>query len=194
MPPSGLNANLVVQAWHVEPPAPDLLRRGLRLATSEIRRDPLSPLATVKTTSRAEFVYAQIQARHHNADEALLLTTDGLLAEATSASIFILRGAKLATPSLDCGILNSTTRHWVICFGQALGLSVTEEKLTPADLLAADEVFLASSVAGILPVTVVDGHLIGNGEPGEMTMRLRAAREDAARSGTPVLLATRGSG
>ena len=80
-----------------DPPAPELLARGLRLVISDVRRDPLSPLATVKTTSRAELVHAQLQARHHGADDALLLTTDGHLAEATSASVFLVEGAGLMT-------------------------------------------------------------------------------------------------
>ena len=195
LPPPAVAPNLVVQAWRVEPTAPELLKRGLHVAISDIRRDPASPLAAVKTISRAEFVYAQIQARKRGADEALLLTTNGLLAEATSASLFLLRHGKLATPSLDCGILNSTTRHWVISTGGAqLDLPVNEERLTPADLYGADEAFLASSVAGILPVTRADGRPIGTGMPGRVTMALRAARERVAVDFSPALSAGRGPG
>jgi branched-chain amino acid aminotransferase len=177
-PPDEVRPNLVVQAWRVDPPAPELLARGLRLVISDVRRDPLSPLATVKTTSRAELVHAQLQARHHGADDALLLTTDGHLAEATSASVFLVEGAGLATPSLDCGILVSTTREWVISSGAPrLGLAVRQDHLTRDDLCAADEAFLSSSVAGILPVTSVDGQPIGAGTPGVWTLRLRALRE-----------------
>jgi branched-subunit amino acid aminotransferase/4-amino-4-deoxychorismate lyase len=147
-----------------------------------VRRDPASPLATVKTTSRAEFVYAQLEAQRRGADDALFMTTDGHLAEATSASLFLVQGAAgLATPSLDCGILVSTTRQWVISSGgPGLGLAVRQDHLTPDDLFAADEAFLASSVAGILPITSVDGRHIGAGTPGTWTLRLRDLRERAA--------------
>jgi len=195
LPPASVTSNLVVQAWRVDPPAPDLLERGLHLAISDVGRDPASPLAAVKTTSRAEFVYAQIQARQKGADEALLLTTNGLLAEATSASLFLLQSAHLSTPSLDCGILNGTTRQWVISSGGPdLDLVVSEERLTPEDLYGADEAFLASSVAGIVPVSRVEGRPIGTGLPGTLTMRLRAARERAALASSPALAAGRGSG
>jgi branched-chain amino acid aminotransferase len=181
LPPDGVRPNLVVQAWPVDPPAPELLRRGLRLVISHVRRDPASPLATVKTTSRAEFVYAQIEAHQRGADDALFLTTDGHLAEATSASLFLVEGVGLATPSLDCGILISTTRQWVISLGgPGVGMAVRQGHLTPSDLFAAQEAFLASSVAGILPITSVDGRPIGSGTPGVWTMALRARREDAA--------------
>ena len=180
-PADEVRPNLVVQAWRVEPPAPDLLRRGVHLVVSDVRRDPLSPLATVKTTSRAEFVYAQLQALHRGGDDALFLTTDGHLAEATSASIFLVDGGGLRTPSLDCGILVSTTREWVISKGAPrLGLAARPERLSLDDLFAAEEAFLASSVAGIIPVTRVDGRPIGAGTPGVWTLRLRALRESAA--------------
>src|SRR5665811_1401612 len=51
LPPDDVRPNLVVQAWRVDPPPPELLSRGLRLAISAVRRDPASPLATVKTVS-----------------------------------------------------------------------------------------------------------------------------------------------
>jgi branched-chain amino acid aminotransferase len=181
LPPDDVRPNVVVQAWRAEPPPPELISRGLRLSISKVRRDPTSPLATVKTTSRAEFVFAQLEAHRRGADDALFLTTDGHLAEATSASIFLLEGVALATPSLDCGILVSTTREWVISSGgPGLGLAVLQHHLSPHDLFVADEAFLASSVAGIVPITGVDGQPIGAGTPGVWTLRLRALRENAA--------------
>jgi branched-chain amino acid aminotransferase len=181
LPPDEVRPNMVVQAWRVDPPSPGLLSRGLCLAISQVRRDPASPLAKVKTTSRAEFVYAQIEAHQSGADDALFVTTDGNLAEATSASLFLVEGAGLATPSLDCGILVSTTREWVISVGgPGLGLAVRQDHLTPNDLFVADEAFLASSVAGIVPITSVDGRPIGSGTPGVWTLRLRVLRENAA--------------
>jgi branched-subunit amino acid aminotransferase/4-amino-4-deoxychorismate lyase len=181
LPPEGIEPNLVIQAWRVDPLPPELLSRGLSLVISEVRRDPASPLARVKTTSRAELVYARLEARRRGADDALLLTTDGHLGETTSASIFLVEPSGLATPSLECGILVSTTREWVISSGAfRLGLAVRQSWLGPEDLFVADEAFLASSVAGIVPVTAVAGRAIGDGSPGAWTMRLRALREAMA--------------
>jgi branched-subunit amino acid aminotransferase/4-amino-4-deoxychorismate lyase len=186
LPPDDVTPNVVVQAWPVRPPPEELLGRGVRLAISGVRRDPASPLATVKTTSRAEFVYAQIDARRRGADDALFMTTDGHLAEASSASIFLAGERGLSTPSLDCGILVSTTREWVISSGgPALGIDVFQEHLSAEDLFAADEAFLASSVAGILPVNAVNGRPIGTGTPGALTLRLRAMRQRAAAGHAP---------
>jgi branched-chain amino acid aminotransferase len=183
-PPDEVTPNLVVQAWRVDPPSPELLQRGLALVVSGVRRDPTSPLATVKTTSRAEFVYARLEAQRSGADDAVFLTTEGHLAEATSASVFLVTRAGLTTPSLECGIIVGTTRYWVMSEGAPrLGMAVREGRLVPDELFTADEVFLASSVAGIVPVSSVDGRPIGDGKPGEVTMRLRALREASASGG-----------
>ena len=148
---------------------------------SAVRRDPQNPLATLKTTSRAEYVYARLEARRAGADDAIFLTVDDRLSEGTSANIFLVRGAEgdleLATPSLDCAILPGTTRSWLLDWGARVGLRPFEGALTRADLAAAREAFLSSSVAGILPVTSFEGAPIGDGLPGVWTLRARAARE-----------------
>ena len=73
-------------------PAPsDHLARGLHLVASAVRRDPASPLATLKTTSRADYVYARLEARRAGADDALFLTIDDHLSEGTTANIFLVR-------------------------------------------------------------------------------------------------------
>jgi branched-chain amino acid aminotransferase len=168
---------LVVQAWPVSPPPPGNLEQGLRLVSSSVRRDPSNPLAGLKTTSRADHVFARLEARAAGADDALFLTIDGRLSEATSANLFLVAGRRLATPSLDCAVLVGTTRQWLLRWAPAAGLDPWEGSLRPDELLAADEAFLSSSVAGILPVTSYDGAPIGEGRPGRVTMRARAVRE-----------------
>jgi branched-chain amino acid aminotransferase len=168
---------VVVQAWPVTPPPAGHIERGIRLVTSQVRRDPSSPLGSLKTTSRADHVYAKLEAKRAGADDALFLTIDGHLSEATTANLFLVRGTSLATPSLACGILAGTTRDWILAWGAGVGLQPAEELLLPGDLAAADEAFLSSSVAGILPVTAVDGQAIGSGSPGPRTLRARRDRE-----------------
>jgi branched-chain amino acid aminotransferase len=183
LPPGPSSATVVIQAWPVAPPPAGHLEHGLHLVSSTVRRDPLSPLAALKTTSRADYVYARLEARRAGADDALFLTIDGLLSEATSANLFLVRGPELATPSLDCAILPGTTRTWILRWAADAGLTPAERSLVPADLAAADEAFLCSSVAGILPVTRFDGVAIGDGRPGPWTSRARDARESFIRDG-----------
>ena len=84
---------------------------------------------------------------------------------------------ELATPSLDCAILPGTTRSWLLVWAARAGLRPIEGRLSQADLASADEAFLSSSVAGVLPVTSFEGDPIGDGRPGPWTLRARADRE-----------------
>jgi branched-chain amino acid aminotransferase len=181
---------IAIQAWPVVPPPAGHLERGLHLVSSSVRRDPLNPLAMLKTTSRADYVFARLEARRAGADDALFLTVEGLLSEATSANIFLVRRApddelELATPALDCAILPGTTRSWLLAWAGRAGLRAVEGWLTPRELAAASEAFVSSSVAGVLPVTQFDGRPIGTGRPGPWTMRAREDREAFIRGVVP---------
>jgi branched-chain amino acid aminotransferase len=181
-------ATITIQAWPVVAAPADHLEKGLHLVASAVRRDPRNPLASLKTTSRAEYVYARLEARRAGADDALFLTIDDHLSEGTSANIFLVRGTpggspELATPSLDCAILPGTTRSWLLDWAARVGLRPVEARLRREDLASADEAFLSSSVAGILPVTALDGKPIGDGTPGPFTRRARADREAMIRDG-----------
>ena len=168
---------IVIQAWpHAAPPS-ETLEVGLSLATSAIRRDPGSPLAGVKSTSRAENVYARLEAERAGADDAILLTHAGDVCEATSANIFIVRGERILTPPLETGCLAGTTRAWLLVHAPGHGVAAAEGVVTSAALAAADEAFLSSSVAGIIPAVRIDGAAIGRGTPGPFTELLRQARE-----------------
>ena len=186
LPNEPVPATVAIQAWPVVPPPASHLEHGLHLVASDVRRDPSNPLVMLKTTSRADYVHARLTARRAGADDALFLTLDGHLSEGTSANIFLVRHApdgalELATPSLDCAILPGTTRSWLLAWAGRVGLRATETRLMPSDLLGADEAFLSSSVAGVLPVTRYEGQPIGKGVPGPWTQRARADRESMIR-------------
>jgi branched-chain amino acid aminotransferase len=186
-PDEDVSPTVVIQAWPVVAAPAGHLERGLHLIASSVRRDPQNPLVTLKTTSRAEYVFARLEARRAGADDALFLTVDDDLSEGTSANIFIVRRATdgvldLATPSLDCAILPGTTRSWLLDWARGVGLRPVEGHLRRTDLAGADEAFLSSSVAGVLPVTAFDGTPIGSGRPGPWTLRARGDREAMIRA------------
>jgi branched-chain amino acid aminotransferase len=180
---------IVVQAFPFVPPPAELLERGVRAITSSVRRDVRSPLAGAKSTSRADHVFAKIEAERAGVDDAIFLTGEGMVSEATTANVFALLGDRLVTPPLSAAILAGTTRTWLLSQAdEAIGGLVAEEgELSPGDLAAADEAFLSSSVAGVVPLVELDGRPIGGGRPGPRTLALREARdawiEDAARAG-----------
>ena len=76
------------------------------------------------------------------------------------------------TPSLDCGILSGITREVVIQLAKESGFLVEEGEWYPDELGKADEIFITGTVRRVMPVTVLDGKLVGNGKPGPVTMKL----------------------
>jgi branched-subunit amino acid aminotransferase/4-amino-4-deoxychorismate lyase len=154
---------------------------------SAARRDPANPLAGVKTVSRAEYVWTKLEADRAGVDDAITLTLDGHVAEATTANLAVIVGDALRTPPLATGALAGTTRDWLLGGdgASAFGLSAGEAAFGLEELLEADEAILCSSVAGILALVEVDGHPIGDGRPGPWARGLRDAREAwiVARSG-----------
>lgn len=185
-PDEVVRPTIAIQAWPIVPTPAGHLDDGLHLIASAVRRDPANPLATLKTVSRADYVYARLEARRAGADDAVFLTVDGHLSEGTTSNIFLVRLAsdgalELATPSLECAILPGTTRSWLLAWGAKVGLRPIEARLDPSELAAAEEAFLSSSVAGVLPVTRFAGEMIGSGLPGPWTRQARADREAMIR-------------
>ncbi len=170
---------VAIQAWRYAPPPRRQLASGIRTVTSALRRDPSSPLSGIKSTSRADYVVARLEAERASADDALFLTLDGRLSEATSSNLFVVAGDRLLTPPPSAAILAGTTRTWLLRDPSVgdLGLTAEARDLWPDDLFGADEAFLSASVAGIVPLVAHDGRAIGTGRPGKRTLALRVARE-----------------
>ena len=103
----------------------------MSVIVSALRRDPGSPTAGVKSTSRADSVYAKLEAQRRGADDAIFLTLDGDVSEATTANVFAVRGDELATPPLSAAILPGTTRTWLVANAARLGLRLREARLLP---------------------------------------------------------------
>jgi len=164
--------------------APEKLAAGIELVTVSWRRpapDALDP--RVKSLNYLNNALAKLEARQRGADEALILNAAGHIAEASVANVFALRGRDLATPPPSDGSLDGIVRRSVLELASGLGLRAVERTLSRVDLLAADEVFLTGTGAGIVPVRSLDGQPIGAGdaapaglaEAGPTVARVRAA-------------------
>lgn len=171
------NPTLLIQASPYSPPAPRVLEAGLRVIVSTLRHDPESPLAGVKSTSRADSVLARLEAERAGADDAIYATPDGSLTEGTIANLFLVTGTELATPPLAEGILAGTMRTWLLEHAAELGLQAVERRVWRTDVGDADEAIFTSSVAGAQPVVALDGRPVGDGRPGPRWRAIREARE-----------------
>jgi branched-subunit amino acid aminotransferase/4-amino-4-deoxychorismate lyase len=176
-PDRGGRATVVIQVWPYAPPAARALSEGERLISSRIHRDAESPMAGIKTISRAELVYARLEAERAGADDAIFMTMDGRITEATTSNVLLIDGTTCATPRLGTGLLAGTTRAWLVEHGEAAGLTMVQRDLTLDDAFRADEMAICASIGGVIPVTSLDGRPIGGGKPGPLTLAMRAARE-----------------
>ncbi len=147
--------------------------RGLRLFTSTIRRPPPDTLdPKLNCHSKLHEVMALNQAIQAGADEALMLDVHGAVSTCNATNFFMVtRGQVWTSTGMHC--LNGITRRKVIEQCRAHGLPVFEKDFSLVDVYGADEAFVTGTFGGLTPVVDVDGHLIGRGQPGELTRRLR---------------------
>jgi branched-chain amino acid aminotransferase len=124
------------------------------IISGSTRRNQASPLSRIKSLNYLDNVLARQEATRQAADEALLLNTQGALAEASAANLFLLRHGMLVTPSLADGALPGIMRALLI---ERCG--AVERSICPDDLFAADGVFLSSSL-GLRIVSEVDGRRV----------------------------------
>jgi branched-chain amino acid aminotransferase len=179
--------SVVVIAAPANRPTPTQVERGVHVALVERERMSVRALDPgAKTGNYLNNVLALHEARMAGADDAIMLNARGEVTEATTANVYLVREGRLATPPLQAGILEGTTRRRILGLCAQLGVEAAERSLRPEDLRAAEEVFVSSSVKGILPVTRIDDLAVGSGGMGPVTKRIRerfeaAADEEAAR-------------
>ncbi|WP_437590401.1 aminotransferase class IV [Sorangium sp. So ce1000] len=166
-----------------------LYREGISVITTRTQRaGDVAPGA--KISNYLESLLALREARAAGAHEALILDPSGHVVEGTTSNVFLVErrpaagegaedaedaGVLLITPPKEAGILVGITRAHVMHVAGELGMPVCCEPVTMARLLAAEEVFITSSLREIVPVVRVDAHTIGAGVPGPKTRALHTA-------------------
>ena len=151
-----------------------LYDQGIRVQIGLVRRNERSITAGIKTTSYVESVLALRDTMEQGYDDVILLDTRDYVAEASASNVFLWRDGTLMTPSLSCGILPGITRQVVLELAKQSGFAVAEREIPRKELSFADELFLTSSLRGIVPVRQIDQRPVGWGEPGTRTLALMA--------------------
>lgn len=149
-----------------------LYRTGFRVCISPYRQSRLDPVAGHKTLAYLPRLLAMKDAAERRCNESLWFTTDNYLAEGAVCNAFIVKSGAIATPPLDTPVLPGATRHAVIDLANEHGIECEEKAIDIDMLLDADEVFLTGSVLEIMPVTAIEKHQVGRGDPGQVTTRL----------------------
>lgn len=150
--------------------------KGMPIITAVQRRNKATIVdPQIKSLNYLNNILAKIEANRAGVPEALMLNHDGVVAECTGDNIFIVKDNVIYTPPIYIGILDGITRNTVIELAKKLGYEVKESEFTLFNVYSADECFLTGTAAEAIPVTNVDGRIIGNGEAGPVTTRLLEA-------------------
>jgi branched-chain amino acid aminotransferase len=148
-------------------------RNGVDVAISGVRRNNKYSLdPSIKSSNCLNQILAAQEAKKRGAFEAIMLNTDGFVAEGTISNVFAAKNGVLFTPNLNTGILDGVTRQCVINLAKSEKVKFREIYMRPAELFGADECFITSSTLEVMPVATVDGKKIGCGRPGFLTVLL----------------------
>jgi len=141
------------------------------------------PRAKVATTY-ANSIIANAEALQDGYDEALLLDTEGFVAEGAGENVFIVKDGQVFEPEI-ASALTGITRSTIHTLAKDLGLSVQTRRLTRDDIYIADEAFFTGTAAEVTPIREVDNRRIGSGRRGPVTERLQQAFFDAINGRNP---------
>ncbi len=183
--PEDLKPTLFAYCSQLEQLPDAVLEKGVAaLTAAEIRwarRD-------IKSTALLGNIMLKKLAADAGAYETLLLE-HGALTEGSSTTAHVVKGGVIYTPPNGHHILPGTTRDVVTELADRLDVRCESARVPEAQLRAADELWLAFSTRGLLPVTTLDGAPVGDGKPGPLFKRMHAAFEGYVRElqGTPAL-------
>ncbi|MGB6770402.1 MAG: branched-chain amino acid transaminase [Candidatus Dormiibacterota bacterium] len=151
------------------------IRKGLHLMTSSWRRidDNAIPARAKPIGAYLNAALAADEARVRGYDEALMLTGDGHVSEASSANIFMVQDGVLITPPVTEDLLVGVTRDCIISMVGKLGRDLEVRRLDRSELLCADEAFLCGTGVQIAPITSIDDREVGPGRLGPVTKELQ---------------------
>ena len=168
--PQGAEINCAIAVW----PWGKYLKDKVKVKISKfIRLHPKSIISEAKVCGYyINSIFATLDAKENNFDEALLLDYRGYVAEGPGENIFIVKNKIIYTPKLG-NILPGITRDSVIRIAKDLNFKVVEKDITVNELKNCDEAFFTGTAAEITPIIQIDNKLINKGKEGEITKILK---------------------
>jgi branched-chain amino acid aminotransferase len=160
---------------------------GVRVTVSPIRKFDNSAIpAWAKACGQyINSARAVNDAQRRGFDEALLLNSQGLVAEGSGENLFVVKKGGIVTNDKDASILMGVTRASVLEIAKDLGIEATVAPISVEDVLGADELFFTGTAVEVTAIREVDGRVIGGGTPGPVTRRLQDTFNQAVRGQLP---------
>jgi branched-chain amino acid aminotransferase len=156
--PNGEGRPTIVMTLHAAPVSEIPVQWSL--ITSSFRVPAADPLSSFKTLNKLTHVMARAEAAEKGANEALLINTNGEVAETAGGNIFWVYDDKICTTPTGRGVLPGITRAVVLEICQALGLLTNKRVIKPEALKNSEGIFITQSALGIVPVATFDEELV----------------------------------
>jgi branched-chain amino acid aminotransferase len=160
---------------------------GVRVTVSPIRKFDNSAIpAWAKACGQyINSARAVNEAQRRGFDEALLLNSQGLVAEGSGENLFVVRGGAVVTNDKDASILMGVTRASVLEIAKDLGIEARVAPISVEDVLGADELFFTGTAVEVTAIREVDGREMSGGKPGPVTRRIQETFNQAVRGQLP---------
>ena len=174
-PRNWLGKPTIVITAEFKEPSPEIVTRGLSLATSRIRCTPADMFdMRLNSHSRLALITALLDAIKVGADEALMLDPHGFVSSCNATNFFWVKDGRVMTSTGDY-CFNGVTRANVIALCREEGVPITLGDFELDDVHRADEAFVTGTFGGLTPVREIDGQALPAALPGPVTARLREA-------------------
>jgi len=160
---------------------------GVRVTVSPIRKFDNSAIpAWAKACGQyINSARAVNEAQRRGFDEALLLNSQGLVAEGSGENLFVVKGGAVVTNDKDASILMGVTRASVLEIAKDLGIEARVAPISVEDVLGADELFFTGTAVEVTAIREVDGREMSGGKPGPITRRIQETFNQAVRGQLP---------
>lgn len=170
-----LSTHVMIAAWYWGAYlGTEALEQGIRVKTSSFTRHHVNSILC-KAKSCGNYInsiMALQEVSRDGYDEALLLDTEGMVAEGSGENIFVVRNNVVYTPEATSA-LEGITRDTVMKIAREEGYTVVEKRITRDELYIADEAFFTGTAAEVTPIRELDNRAIGGGSPGPVTRKLQ---------------------
>jgi D-alanine transaminase len=172
--PKGLKPTVFMMCQPLATPSREAVDNGVACVTA---RDFRWEKCHIKSTSLLGNVMARQISADAGATETILIR-DGLVTEASSSNVFVVKNGKVAAPPQDNLILLGITYDLLVKLANEGAVELEIRPVTEAELRAADEIWLSSSTKEVLAVTMLDGKPVGTGRPGPLFRRMHALYQE----------------
>jgi branched-chain amino acid aminotransferase len=156
VPAADLKSTFVIILKEVPKWKPEFYSRGMTLAVTGVRRNPVEALSPdIKSGNYLNNILGVAEAVEIGADDCLMLNPDGIVTEASNSNVLFVIDGKVVTPNVESGVLRGITKAAIAKFSAANGFTLEEREVPASELQKVTECFVTSATREVMPVVQI---------------------------------------